>query len=283
MTEKSYKQNPVSGTLLAVLIIICAGLFVSSCREEKVPGFKRLSNGSYFKLISLGDHDRRPQPGDYLELNLKNTFADSVLYDSHLESSRGTILAPYNERDGYSRLHEGDSAVFLIPAYDIMPLSKDSMMHMSVRLLKILDENQYKAEAEKRMHTDELDEQKILSYFLKHSKQNMKSIGRGAYYVEEKCGKGKGVERGDRVLVNYNGLFLNGKKFDATREPVEFTMGDEGQMLDGMSLGLYQMREGGKAKFIIPSHLAYGAEGSSAGIVKPYTTIVYEVELIKIN
>jgi FKBP-type peptidyl-prolyl cis-trans isomerase len=277
------KQVVLSRTGYAILIFLAGICFFSSCKEDKVPGFRRLSNGSYFKLISLGDNDRRPQPGDYLELGLKNTFADSVLYDSHLESATGTVLAPFNERDGYSRLHEGDSAVFLIPAYDIMPLSKDSMMHVSVRLHKIMDEKQYLLESEKRTHIDEMDEQKILTYFLKHSRQTYKPIGKGAYYLEEHAGKGKGVERGDRVLLNYKGQFLNGKEFDATREPVEFTMGDEGQLLDGMTLGLYQMHEGGKAKFIIPSHLAYGADGSSAGIVKPYTTIVYEVELIKIN
>ncbi|HXC07159.1 MAG TPA: FKBP-type peptidyl-prolyl cis-trans isomerase [Bacteroidia bacterium] len=277
------QRKMIHGMVYGGALWLLCSIFFFSCKEEKVPGFRRLENGSYFKLISLGDNNRKPQPGDYLELSLANKIGDSLLYDSHLESSKGTILAPYNEKDGYSRLHEGDSAVFLIPAYDVMPLGKDSMMQMQVRLYKILDEKQYKEEEARRQHIDEMDEQKILSYYLRTNKQSYKSIGRGAYYFEEKPGKGKGVERGDRVLLNYTGQFLNGKQFDATNEPVEFTLGDEGQLLEGMAMGLTHMREGGKAKFIIPSHLAYGAEGSSAGIVKPYTTIVYEVELIKIN
>jgi peptidylprolyl isomerase len=43
------------------------------------------------------------------------------------------------------------------------------------------------------------------------------------------------------------------------------------------------MNEGEKAKFIIPSQLTYGKKGSSTGIVPPYTTVIYEIELVKLN
>ena len=43
------------------------------------------------------------------------------------------------------------------------------------------------------------------------------------------------------------------------------------------------MNEGEKAKFIIPSQLAYGGAGSSTGIIPPYTTVIYEIELVKLN
>jgi FKBP-type peptidyl-prolyl cis-trans isomerase len=262
-------------TLLTALVLF-------SCKEQRIPGFRPLDNGSYFKLISLGESDRKPRSGDYLELVMRNTFADSVLYDSHLESPTGTMLAPYNEKDGYSRLREGDSAVFLIPAYDLMEYANDSMMHMQVKLVRILDEKQYKVENEKRSHPDEFGEQKILQYYMKSAREKYKAMGHGLYMLEEKRGTGRTVERGDRVLLNYKGQFLNGKKFDATSEPVEFVLGEEGQMIEGMNMGLMKMKEGGKAKFIIPSQLAYGAEGSSTGIIKPFTSIVYQIEILKV-
>jgi FKBP-type peptidyl-prolyl cis-trans isomerase len=43
------------------------------------------------------------------------------------------------------------------------------------------------------------------------------------------------------------------------------------------------MNEGAKAKFIIPSHLAYGEDGSSTGIIPPYTTVIYEIELLNLT
>ncbi len=266
-----------------IVIFFLSTVILAACGEKRMPGFRRLSNGSYFKLMALGESDRKPREGEYLEMVILNTFADSVLYNSRLESSRGTMITPYNDKDGFAKLHEGDSADFLIPAYDLMPYGNDTMMHMHVKLVHIFDEKQYKAESEKRAHVDEMDEQKILSYFLKTSKVKYEELGKGLYYSEEIKGKGKSVERGDRVLVNYQGTFLNGKKFDVTAEPVEYTLGDEGQLIEGMALALAHMREGGKAKIIIPSHLAYGAEGSSTGIIKPFTSIQYKIELVKVN
>ncbi|HEV7231391.1 MAG TPA: FKBP-type peptidyl-prolyl cis-trans isomerase [Bacteroidia bacterium] len=263
-------------------LALLAALILFSCKEQRIPGFRPLDNGSYFKLISLGENDRKPRGGDYLELVMRNTFADSVLYDSHLESPTGTMLAPYNEKDGYSRLREGDSAVFLIPAYDLMEYANDSMMHMQVKLVRILDEKQYKAESEKRARMDEFGEQKILQYYMKSIHEKYKALPHGLFMLEERSGSGKTVERGDRVLLNYKGEFLNGKKFDATSEPVEFVLGEEGQLIEGMTQGLMRMKEGGKAKFIIPSQLAYGAEGSSTGIIKPFTSIIYQIEILKV-
>ena len=43
------------------------------------------------------------------------------------------------------------------------------------------------------------------------------------------------------------------------------------------------MREGEKAKIIIPSQLAFGENGSSTGIVPPYTSVIYEVTMLKVN
>jgi FKBP-type peptidyl-prolyl cis-trans isomerase len=266
-----------------LLILTSLALAVFSCKEQRMPGFRKMGNGSWFKLVSLGESDRRPKEGEYLEMILLNTFADSVIYDSHIESSHGTIIAPYNEKDGFSKLREGDSAIFLIPAYDLAQNGNDSMMKVRVRLKHILDEKEYKIESEKRSHDDEVDEQKILSYYLKGRKEKYQELDHGLYVSDEKAGSGPAVKRGDKVLLRYVGRFLNGKKFDVPNEPVEYTMGDEGQMLDGMALGIEHLKEGGKAKFIIPSHLAYGAEGSSTGIVKPFTTIIYDVELMKVN
>ncbi len=266
-----------------VCYFILGFLFLFSCKEQRIPGFRRMDNGSYIKLISLGESDRKAKAGEYLELELYNTFADSVIYDSRLESASGTVIFPFNEKDGFSKLREGDSAVFLMPAYDLIAIGNDSMMHMQVKLMHILDEQQYKIQSEKRAHLNEQDERTILASYLKRTKDKFENPVKGLYFLEEKEGKGKKVERGDKILLSYTGRFLNGKKFDTTTEPVEFAYGDEGQLLEGMTLGLARMKEGGKAKFIISSPLAYGADGSSTGIVKPFTTIVYDVEVIKIN
>ena len=72
------------------------------------------------------------------------------------------------------------------------------------------------------------------------------------------------------------------KEFDNTygmEEPFVFNLGDPDQVIEGFETGLQLMRKRGKARFIIPSQLGFGDKGSSTGIVPPFATLVYEVEL----
>ena len=66
-------------------------------------------------------------------------------------------------------------------------------------------------------------------------------------------------------------------------QPFEYVIGAEEQLIEGLENGVKKMREGEKAKFIIPSHLAFGSSGSSTGLVPPFTTVIYEVELLKVQ
>ncbi len=105
----------------------------------------------------------------------------------------------------------------------------------------------------------------------------------GLYYIETKAGTGVQPKKGDKVTVNYTGYFLSGKKFDSSydrNKPFEFTLG-VGQVIKGWDEGIALMKEGGKATLIIPSNLAYGAQGYSS--IPPYSTLVFDIELISVN
>ena len=54
-------------------------------------------------------------------------------------------------------------------------------------------------------------------------------------------------------------------------------------MIEGMQIGLTGLHEGEKVKIILPSRRAFGEEGSLAGIVPPYTAVIFEVNIIKVN
>ena len=105
------------------------------------------------------------------------------------------------------------------------------------------------------------------------------------YYIKLQEGKGLTPDSGRVALLNYRGSFLNGRCFDFFYEsqPFEYMVGQEEQLIKGLETGVRRMREGEKAKFIIPSHLAFGSSGSSTEIVPPFTTVIYEVELLKVQ
>jgi len=97
-------------------------------------------------------------------------------------------------------------------------------------------------------------------------------------------GKGKDAVNGKKVTVNYEGKLEDGTKFDSSydrKQPFEFVLG-EGEVISGWDLGVLGMKEGGKRKLTIPSDLGYGAQGSPP-VIPPNATLVFEVELLKVE
>eukprot|EP00804_Cyclotella_cryptica_P029898 CCRYP_010806-RA/>CCRYP_010806-RA protein AED:0.45 eAED:0.45 QI:0/0/0/1/1/1/2/0/117 len=94
---------------------------------------------------------------------------------------------------------------------------------------------------------------------------------------------------GDYLSVHYNGtLYSDGSLFDSSilrEEPFGFQIGKQ-QMNEGWEKGLLNMCVGEKRKLVVPSGMAYGAtkaHGSEiSGRVQPDSTVVYDVELLKI-
>lgn len=98
-------------------------------------------------------------------------------------------------------------------------------------------------------------------------------------------GTGTVAKTGDKVTVQYVGqLFSNGTEFDTSwkkgRTPFEFTIG-QGQVIPGWDQGIPGMKVGGRRVLVIPSDLAYGAQGSPPTI-PANAPLVFVVDLKKI-
>ena len=96
-------------------------------------------------------------------------------------------------------------------------------------------------------------------------------------------GTGPQAQRGQKVDVHYVGTLTNGKKFDASRDrgkPFSFTIGQG--VIKGWSLGVATMKVGELSRFTIAPEYAYGSQGA-AGVIPPNATLIFEIELLKIN
>ncbi len=98
--------------------------------------------------------------------------------------------------------------------------------------------------------------------------------------------KGDGVkaEKGRGVSVHYEGSLLNGQVFDSSykrNEPIDFQLG-VGQVIPGWDEGIALLQVGDKARFAIPSELAYG-EAGAGGVIPPNATLIFDVELMGVN
>lgn len=98
-------------------------------------------------------------------------------------------------------------------------------------------------------------------------------------------GTGPATKAGDPITVNYIGVdFSGGKMFDNSYDHGQafpFQLGG-GQVIPGWDQGLVGMKVGGRRELIIPSNLAYGAQGQPPTI-KPNETLVFVVDLLSIG
>ncbi|MDR0289381.1 MAG: FKBP-type peptidyl-prolyl cis-trans isomerase [Treponema sp.] len=104
----------------------------------------------------------------------------------------------------------------------------------------------------------------------------------GLQYEVISEGSGPRPSHDSMVQVHYEGTFTDGTIFDSSYsngEPVIFPLGD---VIPGWTEGLQLMSVGSKYRFFIPSNLGYGPQGRRPRI-PPYTTLVFEVELLGIE
>jgi FKBP-type peptidyl-prolyl cis-trans isomerase len=112
-------------------------------------------------------------------------------------------------------------------------------------------------------------------------KAGVTTTASGLQYEVIKMGTGPKPTAESTVKVNYAGTLIDGTEFDSTakhnNEPATFPVTG---VIPGWTEALELMPVGSKFKLVLPSAIAYGAQGT--GPIKPYSTLIFEVELLEI-
>jgi FKBP-type peptidyl-prolyl cis-trans isomerase len=126
------------------------------------------------------------------------------------------------------------------------------------------------------------EEQKIED-FIHRYKWQMKKTGTGLRYMIYHEGNGVKTEKDNIVVISFTVSLLNGDVCYTSKEEGlnEFKIG-KGGVVSGLEEGILLMKKGDRAKFIIPSHLAFGLLGDMNKIPAK-AVLVYDVELLIIN
>jgi FKBP-type peptidyl-prolyl cis-trans isomerase FklB len=120
--------------------------------------------------------------------------------------------------------------------------------------------------------------------FLDENKKrpNIITTKSGLQYEILNAGFGPKPLASDKVTTHYHGTLLDGKVFDSSvqrGEPIEFPVNG---VIQGWQEALQLMPKGSKWRLYVPYNLAYGERGAG-GSIGPYSTLIFEVELLKIN
>lgn len=94
-------------------------------------------------------------------------------------------------------------------------------------------------------------------------------------------GTGRSPKATDKVRCHYEGRLINGEVFDSSyqrNQPADFGLN---QVIAGWTEGVQLMKEGAKYRFFIPYLLGYGEQGAGSAI-PPFSTLIFDVELIKV-
>jgi len=114
------------------------------------------------------------------------------------------------------------------------------------------------------------------------TKEGVKTTASGLQYEVLTEGRGATPTADDKVTVNYRGTLVDGTEFDSSYkrgEPVSFPVNG---VIAGWTEALQLMKEGDKFRLVIPENLAYGERGAGQ-LIGPGSTLVFEVELIKVE
>ena len=119
--------------------------------------------------------------------------------------------------------------------------------------------------------------------FLKENatKEGIITTKSGLQYKVLQEGTGKSPKATDKVRCHYEGMLIDGTLFDSSLqrgEPADFPLNG---VIAGWTEGLQLMKEGAKYRFFIPYILGYGA-GGAGNSIPPYSTLIFDVELIKV-
>jgi FKBP-type peptidyl-prolyl cis-trans isomerase FkpA len=267
-------------------------------------GMQRTPKGALCQIYTHNPGEKLKE-GDIITFQyIQKTDKDSVLYSTYASGHVGQarIQPSQNVADlmeVFPLLAVGDSVLVKVPTDSLFKEHEDkrppffpkgSNLDFTIKILKAQSMDAFMAEIKEAEITG-------ANKYIADHKLNMQTTASGLKYVITQPSTKLKPQKGDTLLVNYAGRGLDDKVFDSsieaiakgaglqqpgrTYEPIQVIVGTGG-VIPGWDEGLLLLNEGSKAIFVVPSSLAYGAQGSGNDI-KPFSTLVFDVEIVKIK
>ena len=241
---------------------------------------------------------------------IQKTGRDSVLFSTYAagHTVQAQIQPSQNAgdlMDIFPLLAAKDSVYIKVPTDSIFKghddqrpafFPKGSYTNITIKIEKVQSLDEAMADRNAALEKIKAAEASDAAKYIADNKLVVTTTPSGLKYLITQPSLKRKPLKGDTLLVNYAGRTLDGHLFDTsiesvakagglqqpgrTYEPIQVVAG-AGGVIPGWEEGLLLLNEGAKATFIIPSALGYGAQGQ--GDIKPYSTMVFDIELVKVK
>lgn len=295
------------------IVLIAAVAMITLAMSACSNNFKKAENGLLYRFETVNSDGAQPVPGDIIVGELVLRLEDDTLFTNvgnpdKIFKVAENCMFKGDFQEGLLMMHEGDKAIFKVPADSVAKLMDPSQMPPSYKLgegqffyyeinltdiVTAEDLAQEQANFMKEMEQRKAEEPESLAKYIADNNITAKPTKSGLYIIVNKKGDGAKVANGKQVSVNYTGRLLDGTLFDTSREadakaankvqpgrtyePMTYTVGAQ-PMIKGWDEGIMGQTAGSEITLVMPSELAYGDRGAGKDIL-PYSPLVFNITI----
>jgi hypothetical protein len=283
----------------SVSALAIALLLLAACRQKRNEAYSYRHPGYYYRLLSFSTDSfiYRPNAVALVAASFK-TQSDSVFWDSFNNlADRFYLRIDSGAQDNFIRHYISgacvyDSACLLMKPADFfrqqfgsdsIPFfsKNDSVVKIDLKLKQVLDLSEFEKQGS-NLRRQEVNQ--IETFFGGPAQLEQAQDPAGFYWISRPEPAGPdAIGEGDQVMLSYKGYFLTGRLFENSASHFEYIYGTPDQLLKGLNYVTGKLKLGQTAKILLPSRLAFGENGSSNGVVPPYTPLIYELKIIDVK
>lgn len=291
------------------LVALAFTIAVAGCNTQR---FQKAEDGSEYKVIS-NEKGTKAVSGNFVELNILVKYKDSVLFSTADNGMPNFI--PFDTMSFpkfFRNVHEGDSLVIKQSTDSIIALGqnppwmqKGNFILQTIKIAKVYPTEEaamtvqktYEEPARVKRYQKTIEEiekdlgknadqlkkdESIIKDYLTNKNIQAEKTKWGTYVAITSEGTGPKLTDKDVAVVTYTGKNFQDSTFDsnAGKEPLYVDM-SEFRVIPGWIDGLQMFQKGSKGKIVIPSTLAYGADGRLPKI-QPNENLMFDIEVTDI-
>ncbi len=244
-----------------------------------------LDNGIFFFLTKAIPNAQAPQTGDEVRYHYITRRLDGVVTSDSTNIAGNvpaSVILAENATTGITlgkyaailKMREGEEGSVLVPAYadggrvGTLELPQYAPVRYDMRIMSVRTESE---QIRDYIRANNL----TVTTITNDSVRVIKTLVQPSDSVA--------ITTGKTVTVNYKGTLLDGTIFENYSTTTRAITVGAKQVVVGLENGLLQLRAGEKAFFIFPSSQGWGATGNRTLRIPPYSPLLYEVTVVRVQ